>query len=358
MFNIFNIFKKRNIFSSGANIDIRLEEDKNKDYLFEEMVTSVAPVAWIEKVRDQWKKYPIFNQDGSGSCVAQTMAKMMGILYYLKNNVYVHFSATHIFQRRANRPATGMGGVDAFKIAQEGVTLEVLVPSQKINDSVMDGTVIDLYKKEVGEIFKIGNYITLPIKDIETVASVIQTTQKPVMVWFYFEISEWNKEVPQISNYNLDLRAIGTNRHSVTAVDFTLYKGKKAIIIEDSWGFWNGFTGRRIITEDFFRIRNYFAAYTINFKFDESNEQEKPKYVFNVNMQFGHNNDEVKRLQDVLKYEGFFPENIESTGYFGSITLIAVQKFQLKHKVVANETSSGYGMVGPKTRAKLNSLYN
>ena len=143
---------------SGANLDTRTPEEKAKDYQFHELVSVPAPVNWVEKPKEQWRKFPIFNQDGSGSCVAQTMTKLMGIMYWLKNNVYVHFSATHLYQRRSNKPLAGMNGVDAFVIAQQGVTLEQLVPSQNLDDATMDSTDIEQYKKDVGAIFKIGNY--------------------------------------------------------------------------------------------------------------------------------------------------------------------------------------------------------
>jgi len=268
---------------------------------------------------------------------------------------YVEFSPCHIYTRRSNKPHGGMAGVDAFAIAQKGVTLEVLTPSQKMSDQTMDETFVDGYKKEVGEIFKIGNYITLPIRDIETVASVLQKTGKPVMIWFYFKGDEWNREVPIIKYPNLSAGGLGVGRHSVTAVDWTLYKGKKAIVIEDSWGSGFGIKGQRIITEDFFNVRNFFAAYTMNFQFDE--DVEKPKHRFDVDLEFGQTNKEITILQDILKYEGLFPQNVNSTGYFGAITKKAVQDFQLRYGV-ANQTTSGFGRVGPKTRAKLNSLYS
>ena len=44
------------------------------------------------------------------------------------------------------------------------------------------------------------------------------------------------------------------------------------------------------------------------------------------------------------------------TDYFGNLTSAAVAKFQLKHGVVADSSDPGYGYVGPKTRAQLNSL--
>ena len=350
------IFGKKRVLKSGANIDYRPASEKEKDYKIEEFVTSFAPVNWRERPESEWRQFPIFHQDGSGSCVSQSMAKMMGILYWLKNNSYVHFSATDIYRRRSNKPESGMIGVDAFQIARDGVTLEVLVPSQNMTDQQMDSIDVEEYKIEVGKIFKIGNYIFLPTNDIEAVASVIQVTQKPVMVWFYFKYNEWDKEIPEIINQALNVNDDGVGRHSVTAVDFTLYNGKKALIIEDSWGPSSGKGGRRIITEDFFVKRNFFAAYTMNFRFDE--KPEKPQYTFNNDLEFNQTNEEIKILQNVLKYENLFPVNVESTGYFGAVTKKAVGEFQLKYGVVDNVDSPGYGRVGPKTRAKLNELYS
>lgn len=370
-------------FFSGALIDTRRDVEKENDYQFGEIVAATNPVNWVEKLQSAWRRFPIFNQDGSGSCVAQTLAKLLGILYWLKNQLYVHFSATHIYQRRTNKPSGGMAGVDAFDIARKGATLEDLVPSQNMTDPQMDGTEIPQYKQDVGSVFKIGNYVSLPIKDIDTIASVIQTTDKGVMVWFYFEHREWT-DAPQVLNPNLDLRAASTSRHSVTAVDFTLYQGKKALIIEDSWGPGYGVGGQRIITEDFFRVRNWFAAYPINFAFEDQTQPQpqpspvpaKPKYTFTKSLEFIpwdsarnqpanlplHENqkDDVVALQNILRYEGRFPANVSSTGYYGSITARAVDNFQRAHQVAPlSELDSLRGRrVGPKTIKALNEIYS
>lgn len=370
-------------FFSGALIDTRGDAEKENDYQFGEIVAATNPVNWVEKPQSAWRRFPIFNQDGSGSCVAQTLAKLLGILYWLKNQLYVHFSATHIYQRRANKPSGGMAGVDAFNIASKGATLEELVPSQNMTDPQMDGTEIPQYKQDVGSVFKMGNYVSLPIKDIDTIASVIQTTDKGVMVWFYFEHREWT-DVPQVLNPNLDLRAASTSRHSVTAVDFTLYQGKKALIIEDSWGPGHGMGGQRIITEDFFRVRNWFAAYPISFAFEDQTQPQpqpspgpaKPKYTFTKPLEFIpwdsaknqpanvalHENQkaDVVALQNILKYEGHFPSNVSSTGYYGSITAKAIDNFQRAHQVAPlSELDSLRGRrVGPKTIKVLNEIYS
>ncbi len=352
---------------SGAVIDERPESEKEKDYRFEEIVAAINPVNWIEKPRDQWRKFPIFNQDGSGSCVAQTEAKEMGIMRWLRDKIYVHFSATDIYQRRSNKPAGGMVAVDARNIARKGVTLEALAPSQAMNDGQMDSAVIEEYKRKVGEVFAVPNFVALPIRDIDTVASLIQTTGKGVMVWFYFEYREWT-DTPQVMNPNLDLYAGSTNRHSVTAVDFTLVNGKKALIIEDSWGPTFGLNGQRVITEDFYKARNWYAGYLVNFQFEDQTKplpqpqpapNPKPKYRFSKPLTFGMTNSDVKALQDILRYEGLFPQNTASTGYYGAITAKGVYQFQVRHKIapMAELNALQGRRVGEKTIQKLNALY-
>ncbi|MFA7662639.1 MAG: peptidoglycan-binding domain-containing protein, partial [Patescibacteria group bacterium] len=99
-----------------------------------------------------------------------------------------------------------------------------------------------------------------------------------------------------------------------------------------------------------FKVRNFFAAYPMTFKFDEVSV--KPKYTFNKNLAFGMTDPDVKALQDILKYEGLMATNIESTSYYGSITRASVVAFQTKYGI------DPLGMVGPQTRAKLNELYS
>ncbi len=341
---------------SGANLDTRSEEQKQKDFKFEEIVASANPVSWTEKPRNEWRQFPIFNQDGSGSCVAQTEAKEMGIMRWLRDKVYVHFSAADIYQRRNTKPYAGMQAVDARTIATKGVTLEVLAPSQNMNDAQMDTLTIEEYKRKVGEVFAVPNYLELPAGDIEKIASVIQTTGKGVMVWFYFKIDEWT-QVPEVKYP--DLKQADAARHSVTAVDFTLYNGKKALIIEDSWGSSYGLAGQRVITEDFLKARNWYAGYLMNFKFDAPPDN-KPKYTFTKVLEFGITDPDVKELQDILKFEQLFPTNVESSGFYGSITAKAIYNWQIKHHVAPQEELDQLQgkRVGEKTIEALNQIYS
>lgn len=356
--------QEEHTIQSGAVIDTRPIEKKERDYKFHEIVASVNPVVWVEKTPAQFRKFPIFNQNGSGSCVAQTESKELGIMRFLKDGNYVHFSATDIYQRRVNKPEGGMGARDVRDIVRKGgATLEALTPSQGMTDAQMDSTKVESYKREVGDVFKVPNDVEITPGDIETVASIIQTTGKGVMVWFYFEYAEWT-EHPKVINTALDLYAPATCRHSVTAVDFALVNGKKCIIIEDSWGPNAGVGGQRVIDEDFFKARNWYAGYLTNFRFDVQTEPSlKPAYTFTRTLQFSPTytvDADVKALQEILRYEGLFPSNSQSTGYYGSITCKAVLAWQKKHGIASNnELDQLQGKtVGPKTRAVLNQIYS
>lgn len=350
-----------NTNSPGLLLDDRSADEKLKDYKFEELVSTAAPVVWREKKASEWRSFPIFDQNGSGSCVAQTIRKMLGIYIHGKTGQFLALSASHIYQRRVNRPSAGMHGEDAFKIAQKGTTLEQFVGSEKLTDIQMDSARVTPFAAGIGESFKIGNYISVPTKNIDLIASIMNETGKAVMIWFYFsnglKPKEWT-DVPEV-RHNIDLRGGNTARHSVTVVDYTLYKGKKALIIEDSWGLDAAMQGRRIITEDFFNARCYYLAHFMNFAFESDPGMPKPRHTFAIDLEFSaqviYLND-VKILQDILKSEGLFPTNIDSTGYFGSVTKKAVEQFQIKYNI-AGPGTDGFGRVGPRTRVELNARY-
>jgi chitodextrinase len=69
---------------------------------------------------------------------------------------------------------------------------------------------------------------------------------------------------------------------------------------------------------------------------------------------FGLRTAQVKELQSLLAANGYLSSG-SATGFFGSITLGAVQKFQCDNNIVCTG-GAGYGIVGPKTRSVLNSL--
>ena len=252
------------------------------------------------------------------------------------------FSSVGI-QPACNKPAQGMVGTNAFSIASTGMLPDVLMPSDGLSDTALSNPVSQDWYKKVAEIFAFGDDqpIIIPNGDIETLASVIQETGKPVMVWFSFNNGEW-KDVPTATFLSTPYK------HSVTAIPpqkpgeqtFGIYNGEKAIVIQDSWGnIANTFNGKRIITESFYKKRNLFAAYTMRFKFD-GQRILRPSY-----------DGTVSSLQDCLTFEGLFPSNVKARGTYGPITIEAVKKFQSKYYLEL------VGMIGPKTERLLKQMY-
>lgn len=319
----------------GANADTRTPAQKQRDFLFNEIVSAPAPVAWKELLPTDWPRYPVRNQDGSSSCVAQSMAKIAGILRKQQHGEFVDYSAASIYNKRTNA-GEGMIGVEAFDIARKlGLAPEVLLPSQGLSEPLLNAKVVgDKYTQDVALVSRTGEFVQYTAGDFDSVASTIAHTGKPVMVWFNFAMSEWT-DVPTIGASN------PINRHSVAAHTACLYSGKRGIVIDDSWGHFGLFDGQRFITEDFFRKRNLFAAYPINLKPASQQEHAAKPACPIIDLLFGARVEQVKVLQDFLKWDGTFPSNVESTGYYGAITARAVKAFVIKYGLTVVSSSDG-----------------
>ena len=299
------------------------------------------------------KAFTVRNQSWSGSCVDQTIAKMIEVWDWVYDQVLTVFSATPGYQKRSNRPQPGRIGTEALDWPiNNGVWLESDVPSQNMSDAQMDNANVDVTKKQK---IKPNKKMVLPI-DFYVVAEHVQK-YNAVMLWFRASMSEWQRDIP--SGYS-NSDAV---RHSVTAVDCILYNGIEYIIIEDSWGKWNKTSdiplndGQRAITREFFEKHCYFAAAFTQFLYEPIPSK---KHEFKTIMEFGEKNDEIKILQDVLKSDGLFPSNTTSTGYYGDQTRRSILDFQIRYNVAPkNELLALNGKrVGSKTLAKLNELYN
>ncbi|MBU4480607.1 peptidoglycan-binding protein, partial [Patescibacteria group bacterium] len=88
--------------------------------------------------------------------------------------------------------------------------------------------------------------------------------------------------------------------------------------------------------------------------------------MFTKTMKLGMSSSDVKRLQQLLNSDPdtqILVSGVGSSGneteYFGSLTKEAVKKFQAKYGIVSSgdENTTGYGLVGPGTRAKLAEVF-
>lgn len=330
---------------TGLIDDPRTPLEKLKDYKHEETVFSLAmgsPVVWEEKTKDQWKKYSTRNQDGSTSCVAQASAKALEV--FLKN-VY---SATPIYNNRANYPQKGMWMGDAGDILRKlGTKLESEVKSQLINDEQMEAL-----GKTFTDTQKIFSYITINEKNFDGIVQQI-ANGNPVLLITHCRYDEYT-DIPEYKGGQAELG------HCICATDYTLYQGKKYIVIDESWGHGiSMFDDKRLISEDFLKARIDGAMYFVIT--DSTPKPEKPHHVFNSNLVYGDKNEEVKWLQKVLVYEGFL-KPIFITGYFGDITFSAVRKWQESHyeeilKPAGIKQGNASGKVLNYSRTYLNKIY-
>ena len=297
---------------------------------FEEFVATANPVVWKQLDMTKLPKYPVYSQNGSSSCVAMSVALIASILYYIRTNITIMFSPAWIYQQRSNRPSQGMIGTEAFKIASKGLLPEVLMPSQDLTEGGIDSVAVYPWYKTVASSFAFEDtLVQLPTCDIETVASTIQTTGKPINTWFDFTRAEWTSIPVYLGTLT------GLLRHSVVAITYGIWEGEHSIVIQESWG--QGATAYgvyRIIKQSFFSKRNIFAAYPRRFLFDVT--EDKPNY-----------NGTIISFQRCMRSLGFFPIAVEFVESFGTQSRQACIKYQTAKGIPAT------GVIGDLTKAQL-----
>ena len=326
--------------NTGVIEDPRTPEEKAKDFQHSELAGAVK-INWVEKDPSTWRKYSIRNQDGSLSCVAQACAKA------LETNTGEVESAHPIYRSRSNYPSGGMWLQDAGNIVVKiGTTSEQADPSQNMGENQINTDI------KVPSTVRSKMYISVNIQNIDQLAEAVEIAKHcPIIINGYWQ--EWT-DVPTVmpgtEPFNFG--------HGICIVDYTLWKGKKAVVIDDSWGKVTtlGSGGQRVLTEDYLKARGTDAIYFIQI----APTDQKPKHTFSKFLTYGMTNDpDVKALQQILAYEGLFPANLDTGNYF-NITASAVLKWQLKHNVASLAELNGLKgrRCGIKTIAMLNSLYN
>lgn len=351
MFNLFkNLFKEK--YNTGVLPDNRPASEKAKDYQSDELYVT-SGIANFRKVGyNEWKKYLVRNQDGSGSCVANTVAKILEVAYYLKTGKRVKFSHAPIYIHRENKPAAGMSAYDALKLAVKYSSCrEEDMPSENMNDAQLDALRLPSNYEDLNNLVAPKAYYSVSVPTFYNVADTVARAGS-AMIFVNTDYSNWCKDFPTAGGRD------GGVRHSITAVDMIEYNGVKYLVIEDSWGKFGAFDGQRLLDEKAFNYLCYYAGALVDFIYDFSDVPNTPK--FTKVMVYGERSDDVRRLQDFLKTQGVLPTNIDSTGFYGQLTAQAVYLFQVKNNVAPlselNALKGVRSRVGTKTLAVINSL--
>lgn len=348
------------LFSRKINTGILPDERPLNEKLKDFTVDEVLPVKGIniESLPTEVKGYSLRNQNGSGSCVSQSIAKMFEILDDKSEEVY---SATPIYSKRINRPQAGMVAFDALNISvKQGTAYEKVIQSQNMTDSQMDSLE---WKEENLVTDKPSNYFIISnvnqVVDFEKLVNSI-LTYKTAVIFINASVKEWNR-MPEPHKTD------GTLRHGVACVGVIQHKNKPYVIIEDSWGVLNKYynrggdpdlidklkDGQRALSQEFIEKHCYFAGSFVNFIYKKT---VVSPYKFTKKIEFGEKSDEVIKLQDKLKSLGLFPKSLPSTGYYGQITANSVYAFQIRYNVAPlSELNFLKGkLVGDKTIKALN----
>ena len=364
MYNIFNLFIRQK-FISGVLPDERKPREKQKDYLTEEIIATAAPLNWLSY--KDWKSQPaiikmlndleVYSQGNVGSCASQALALLLAIKNYQEDGVFIKVSSKPIYGSRRNKPQAGMFADDIGNIGVNiGSVFESLYPSP--NDTDVNMSNLDDYitaYQSMGKVLRMNKYFWLyQTKSIDSFAQILALNQ-PIVFTVLFGDGEWDS-IPRVK------AVVPRYGHMITGLQssYFMYQGKKAIYVQDSHGKNRYIDGRHILTEEWF-IKGRIVC---GLWFEDMNnlavfntDVVKPSYNFTNDLYCGMRNDEVKVLQKCLATEqdidGYlFPIYQTATGYFGSITLQAVKRFQSKYGI---EPVAGY--CGVKTRTKLNQLF-
>ena len=89
----------------------------------------------------------------------------------------------------------------------------------------------------------------------------------------------------------------------------------------------------------------------------QTHDDLKEDFVaFTDELYVGVKGEGVRILQEELVKLGYL--RIEPSGYYGDVTVNAVMRLQMKMGVITSKTDHGAGVVGPKTRAALNGVFD
>jgi hypothetical protein len=132
--------------------------------------------------------------------------------------------------------------------------------------------------------------------------------------------------------------------HAVSLIGWT----DEYLVGQNSWGTGWGSQGIFYIPESYAPIEAWAVLVDLP---DDFVRPQKPIHLFTRDLRLKDSNQDVVWLQKCLKWEGVFPEIVDSTGYFGTITKRAVEQFQAAHTIKVT------GVVASETRVLLNSLY-
>lgn len=324
--NIIDYLKK--LF--GRKEETRLENpgliDDIKDYRDVPMSAVSKELVDLPESYQTPYKLTIKNQGSTPHCVGFACSSMKDEKERREQN-FIDFDGHWIY-----REAKKIDGIPNTDGTYFRTGLKVL---QKIGAKPLDSDE-DISK------FRIGAYISLPCDEKSLKQALIEFGT--ILIGFRWSWNGWRTAYIR--------KPKGSEKVCGHAVVMTGWN-KDYLIFQNSWGEkWGdkgyGYFNKNCMPYTAWAILSDFPS---NWKELLGKDKPKPKYFFKNNLWRGLRNEEVRILQDCLKFFGCFPPEQKSTGYFGHITWQSVKLFQ--HRYSISPTS---GFFGPLSRDKINKL--
>jgi hypothetical protein len=333
----------------GGLIDDRKEK---KDFSHLEIARSTSPTYLTKaKAEKVIKLYEKRDQKHTLSCGAHA-----GELAHSIDTKEKHEPA-FIYRHRKNFPFEGMYHYDIGDIiVQKGTCLDKKIKKTESDYNAYKPTTEDL---EEGKLYTQEAYIVLENDKftIDDIAYIVNDLKRALVLFVFWNGKEWSTDFPvakgELTNVNAQYR------HYVTVLPNSayIYKKQKYVIIQDSS--WFGGKNIRHLSEDWINKRIYTGLYFTELTTTPPPSLKPQKYDFKRDLTMGDRGGDVLKLQEILQSLGFFPTNIQPTGYFAGITRQAVKDFQKKYEKsilwsIGLKTPTGF--FGKQTRTHLNNL--
>lgn len=355
-------------FGKGA-IKSPLDE---RDFQWEEIAKGISTFDWSEgfNIEDKVGKIAPKDQGRSYSCGGQAWATLAAVQEALATESFEERSAKFVYAQTFVPGGGSAGRANSEIYSNQGVSREDKclsyengkAPSEAFMTRPQDITADAKTSAKNG---MAKSYVSVS-PDIESIAQAIKANGGVILGVDGSDNGTWLSEFPAAPK---DGDSIW--RHWVYAGKAKIIKGKKYIGILNSWGKKCGKNGWQWLSEDYIKG----TVYDTSLGFEQACIWEVWTAVFNTQPEtgfhhnftkdilFGQTGEEVRALQRALQEDGSFPAGFNLTpgaypvAYYGDITAQAVLKFRVKYGIDSATDPKGRS-AGPRTRAKLNELFN
>lgn len=357
--NFFNwllsFFRNKN--DTGLRPDPRTQDEKDRDYLHEERVSTGPVTNPFGNVKITASPFTNIDQHQTLACVPHGIGTALAIERKADTGIYQSVSPMFAYRLRSNYPGGGSWPQQIFSIYKNvgAPTYETLPTPFTENEA--NALYIPEPMRLEAAIFKGKTYFAVQVpNNIETLAKISQQGHG-VPICFFSTQSEWSREYPVILKPTLKrFDAEATLQHEVCILPYSgfIENGVRYVTIQDSALF--GGLSIRHVSEAFIAARVYDAGYwdTVNI----IGGGPRPRYTFTKTLNVGARGDEVRMMQTLLVSEGVLPTDC-MTGYFGGISQAAVRAFQVKYKdaiLTPVNLASPTGVWGPQCIKQANKL--